>query len=134
MASTICINGVWVRSPVRGLNEVITDAVNNGRNADAEMIGERVGRTSYKLDNLEWRGLYRDEWAEILQLTKDFFFVAKIPDMMTGGWISLKMYCGDRSAQPYWLESDGNFRWYEWCKMNIIDCGIIGDDRRSSDK
>lgn len=134
MASSICISGEWVKSPVRGLNEITTFAVNNGRNADGEMIGEVVGRMNYKLDNLEWRGLYRDEWAHILQLTEGFFFIAKIPDMHTGGWIELKMYRGDASAQPYWLESDGNFRWYESCKMNIIDCGIIGGDRRSSDK
>ena len=132
MASSICINDTWVKSPVRGLKEVMSDAVNNGRNANAEMIGERVGRTSYKLDNLEWRGLWWYEWAEILQLTSGFFFTAKIPDMMTGGWVTIKMYPGDRAGQPYWLDSDGNFLWYESCTMNIIDCGIIGDESRES--
>ena len=134
MASSIALNGVWVPSPVRGLTEITTFAVNNGRNSNGEMIGEVVGRMNYKLDNLEWRGLYRDQWAEILQLTSDFFFMATIPDMHSGGWITLKMYRGDASGQPYWLEDDGNFKWYESCKMNIIDCGIIGGDSRSSDK
>jgi hypothetical protein len=123
--ATININGVDVPSPTRGLTEILTTAVNNGRNMNAEMIGERVGRDQYKIDNLEWRGLWRDEWAQILQLTEDFFFIATIPDMRSGGWITLKMYRGDATAQPYWLEDDGNFKWYESCKMNIIDCGII---------
>ena len=125
MASSIQINGVWLPSPIRGLKEIVSDAVNNGRNASAEMIGERVGRTNYKLENLEWRGLWRDEWAQILQLTSGFFFMATIPDMVSGGWRTLKMYPGDRAGQPYWLDDDGNFKWYESCTMNIIDCGIV---------
>ena len=123
--ATININGVDVPSPVRGLTEITTFAVNNGRNMNGEMIGEVVGRVNYKLDNLEWRGLWRDEWIQIQQLTKDFFFIATIPDMMNGGFITLKMYRGDASCQPYWLDDDGNFKWFESCKMNIIDCGII---------
>lgn len=124
--ATININGMDFPSPIRGLEEIVTDAVNNSRNANGEVIGERVGRTQYKLNNLEWKWLDRDTWARMLQAMSGFFFIATIPDMVTGGWVTLKMYPGDRSAEPYYVDSSGNFTRYLSCKVNIIDCGILG--------
>lgn len=125
MASSIAVNGIWLPSPYRGLEVVVSTAVNDGRNASAELIGERVGRDQYKINNLEWRGLYKEQWAEILQLISGFTFMCKFADPLYGGWVEVGMYCGDRTCQPYWLDDDGTFKWYESCKVNFIDRGIV---------
>ena len=134
MASSISVNGIWLPSPVRGLEVIVSSAVDNGRNSLGELIGERVGRDNYKINNLEWRGLTRAEWSGILELISGFTFMCKFPDPVYGGWVVVGMYCGDRSAQPYWLEGDGNFRWYESCKVNFIDRGIVDQISWSSEK
>lgn len=131
MATTIWVNGTALPSPVRGLEVVVSTAVDNGRNSLGELIGERVGRDQYKINNLEWRGLTRDQWSDILQLISGFVFMCKFPDPVYGGWVEVGMYCGDRTCQPYWLDDSGNFRWYESCKVNFIDRGIVDQISRS---
>ena len=131
MASSIYVNGVALPSPVRGLEVIVSTAVDDGRNSQGELIGERVGRDQYKINNLEWKGLTRREWSDILQLISGFVFMCKFPDPVYGGWVEVGMYCGDRSAQPYWLDDDGNFKWYESCKVNFIDRGIVDQISRS---
>ena len=131
MASSIYVNGVALPSPVRGLEVIVSTAVDDGRNSQGELIGEKVGRDQYKINNLEWKGLTRDEWSDILQLISGFTFMCKFPDPVYGGWVEVGMYCGDRTAQPYWLDDDGNFRWYESCKVNFIDRGIVDQISRS---
>ena len=121
------INNTDVPTPIRGLNEIVSTNVNSGRNANGELVGEKVGRDIYKLDSLEWRWLTKAEWQAILQLVKDFKFTATFPDVVNGGFCTHLCYCGDRSAEPYYIDSSGDFTRYRACKMNVIDCGIIGD-------
>ena len=65
MASSIYVNGVALPSPVRGLEVIVSTAVDDGRNSQGELIGEKVGRDQYKINNLEWKGLTRIEWTYI---------------------------------------------------------------------
>lgn len=120
------INGIAVPCPSVGLEIVLSDAVNSGRNANAEVIAEKVGRTNLKYNNLQWTWLTKDEWYLICSLFSEFFVVAKVWNPAKNGFENIKMYPGDRSAQVYWLEPDGvtpkNF--YQ-CKVNIIDCGLL---------
>ena len=123
----VYIDGILIPTPIRGLTESISTNVNAGRNANGEMIGERVGRDMYKLDNLEWRGLFPEEWEMICQLMKPFKFHVRFPDMVNGGYCTHLCYCGDRHAEPYFLDDTGYFERYRVCKANIIDCAIVGD-------
>ena len=120
------INGIAVPCPSVGLEIILSDAVNSGRNANAEVIAEKVGKTNLKYNNLQWTWLTKDEWHLICSLFDDFFVVAKVWNPAKNDFENIKMYPGDRSAQVYWLEPDGvtpkNF--YQ-CKVNIIDCGLI---------
>lgn len=120
------INGIAVPCPSTGLEIILSDAVNSGRNASAEVIAEKVGKTNIKYNNLRWAWLTRDEWHLICSLFSEFFVVAKVWDPVSNGFVNIKMYPGDRNGQVYWLEEDGvtpkNFK---DCKVNIIDCGII---------
>lgn len=121
------INGVEVPCPSAGLQIILSDAVNSGRNANAEVIAEKVGKTNIKYNELKWVWLTRDEWGLICSLFSNFFVVAKVWNPATNGFVNIKMYPGDRSAEVYWTEKDGvtpkNFK---DCKVNIIDCGIMG--------
>ena len=120
------INGIAVPCPSTGLEIILSDAVNSGRNASAEVIAEKVGKTNIKYNNLRWAWLTRDEWHLICSLFSEFFVVAKVWDPVSNGFVNIKMYPGDRTAEVYWLEPDGvtpkNFR---DCKVNIIDCGLV---------
>lgn len=121
------VNGIQLPCPSTGLEIILSDAVNSGRNANAEVIAEKVGKTNLKYNNLRWAWLTKDEWHLICSVFSEFFVVAKVWNPLTNGFESLKMYPGDRTAEVYWLEPDGvtpkNFR---DCKVNIIDCGLVG--------
>lgn len=129
MASYIKINGVEVPYPKRGLTPTVTTVVDAGRNLNGVVVGQRIGRDQYKLDNLEWPYLSAEEWSRILQLIKGFYFDCTFPDPVTNNWITLRMYCGDRTAEPYWIKRDaqgnpiGKPSHYINCKVNIIDTG-----------
>lgn len=51
------------------------------------------------------------------------FVYVTFPDPVTMKKITIKMYPGDRTAEPYWIDSDGNPITYQSCKVNLIDCG-----------
>lgn len=120
------VNGIALPCPSTGLEIILSDAVNSGRNANAEVIAEKVGKTNIKYNNLRWAWLTKDEWHLICSLFSEFFVIAKVWNPLTNGFESIKMYPGDRTAEVYWLEPDGvtpkNFR---DCKVNIIDCGLV---------
>ena len=121
--SYIRVNGVDLPYPKRGVQPVVTTIVNAGRNANGVVIGQRIGRDQYKLNNLEWPWLSAAEWETILRLISDFYFNVTFPDPVTGEERTIRMYCGDRSAEPYWVDSDGHPTYYRNCKVNFIDTG-----------
>lgn len=121
--SYIRINGVDLPYPKRGVHPIVTTIVNAGRNANGVVVGQRIGRDQYKLDGLEWPWLSAAEWETILRLISGFYFNVTFPDPVTGNPITLKMYCGDRTAEPYWVDSNGNPTYYRNCKVNLIDTG-----------
>ena len=83
----------------------------------------KVGRDQYKLDGLEWPWLTAAQWSTILRLLKNFFVYVTFYDPVTNGQKTLKMYPGDRSAEPYWIDGNGKPTYYRNCKFNLIDVG-----------
>ena len=121
----LTINGTPVPVPIRGLTEEVSTNVNSGRNANGELVGEKVGRDIYKLNNMEWRWLTKAQWAQICTLVGNFKFTATFPDAVNGGFCTHLCYCGNRTCEPYYINDQGDFTFYKSCKMNIIDCGLI---------
>lgn len=121
--SYIKVNGVDLPYPKRGVQPVVTTIVNAGRNANGVVVGQRIGRDQYKLNQLEWPWLSAAEWSRILTLISGFYFMVTFPDPVTGCARTVKMYCGDRSAEPYWVDANGNPTYYRNCKVNFIDTG-----------
>lgn len=120
------VNGIELPCPSVGLEIVLSDAVNSGRNANAEVIAEKVGKTNIKYNNLQWKWLTKDEWHTICQVFSEFFVVAKVWNPVENDFVNIKMYPGDRTAEVYWLEKDGETpKNFTNCKVNIIDCGLV---------
>ena len=124
------INGVALPQPARSDFQLsVMTLVDSTRNSDGVMVGQKVGREQQKI-TCSWAYLDKDTWEDILQLVKDFYFTVKYPDMSTGEYTSRKMYCGDRSAKPFHLGTDGLPIDYIECKMNLID---VGEDTEYAD-
>lgn len=132
MAYFLSINGynigdktesVYIPFPKRGVTPTVTTVVDSGRNANGVVVGQKIGRDQYKIDNLEWAWLTAAQWSKILSLLKGFFVTVKFWDPVSNDSKTLQMYCGDRTAEPYWVNNSGKPTHYYNCKVNLIDTG-----------
>lgn len=119
----IAINGYELPPCKRGVSVIVTTVVDSGRDANGAVVGQRVGRDQYKIDGLEWAWLSAEQWGSILNAMKDFFFYVTFKDPVSNGNKTVKMYCGDRTAEPYWVDGNDNPTFYRNCKVNLIDTG-----------
>lgn len=118
------INGTVLPSPKRDVTITVTTVVDAGRNANGVVVGQRIGRDQYKIDDLEWPFLTAAQWKQILTLVSGFYFDVTFWDPVANAERTIEMYCGDRHAEPYWLdESTGQPTYYKNCKVNLIDTG-----------
>lgn len=121
----IKINGQKVPYPDSGLKLIISTLTNGGRNKNGKVIAERVGRDQNKIDSLQWKILSAEEWSRILNLVKDYYIDVTFPNMLTNTPQTLRMYVGDREAEPVFLNDSDMPTQYKNCKFNIIDVGEI---------
>lgn len=119
----LAINGYELPSPKRGVAPIVTTIVDAGRDANGTVVGQRIGRDQYKLDNLEWPWLEAEVWSRILSILSNFFVYVTFPDPVTNEIITLKMYPGDRTAEPYYVDDSGKPTHYRNCRFNLIDTG-----------
>lgn len=119
----ISVNGYDFPSPKRGVKPTVATMVNSGRNANGAVVGQRVGRDQYKLDTLEWPWLSAKKWGEMLSVLSSFFVYVTFIDPVSNSPITIKMYPGDRTAEPYWVDGNEKPTFYRNCKVNLIDCG-----------
>lgn len=121
----IKINSLVCPYPKRGVRLLTATLVDSARNTNGTVVGQKLGRDQYKIDALEWPMLTATQWSAILkQFSSNFYANVTFPDMVNNQWKTLKMYPGDRTAEPYWLdEKTGLPVTYINCKVNIIDVG-----------
>lgn len=117
------LNGNPLPSPKRGVTPTVTTLVNSGRNANGVVVAQKIGRDQYKIDNLEFPWLSASEWSRILKILDHFFVYVTFYDPVTNGRKTVRMYVGNRTAEPYWVDSDGKPLFYRNCKFNLIDTG-----------
>ena len=117
--SYLKINGYELPPPKRGVHPIVTTVVDAGRNAN----GAVVGRDQYKIDGLEWSWLTADQWSRILSILSNFFVYVTFIDPVTNAEKTIKMYPGDRTGEPYWVDANGKPTHYRNCKFNVIDTG-----------
>ena len=124
MSSFLNVNGYDLPSPRYGFQYVIQTTVDAGRNLNGAMVGQKVGRDLIKLDQLQWVGLDTAERERILQLFDDFFVDVTLEDCRTGQPITIKMYPGDRTVKPLFVDKETHMiSKDEVLAVNLIDCG-----------
>lgn len=125
MQKFITINGVEFPMPRRGLGMQVATLVDSARNANGVFVGQKIGRDQQKIDGLEWAYLSAEQWSTMLSIfDSNFIVTVRYPNMVTGDWVSRRMYVGDRSAKPFMLDEEtGLPKSYIDCKFNLIDTG-----------
>lgn len=123
----IRIAGVPIPNPnYQSLKQTIATIVNSGRNADAQVIAQKIGRDQSKIE-LSWDYLTSEEWGAILSIF-DRSFINEVTyfDMVKQQLITREMYVGDRTGRPFNPDELMNPRAWLECKANLIDTGRGG--------
>lgn len=124
MKPFIKVNGVPFPMPGRHPTLMVATLVNSARNTAGTVVGQKIGRDQYKIDNLFWPHLKAEEWSRILKAFSNFYVDVQFPDMVNNDWIMLRMYPGDRTAEPWLIDDNTGLPTdYINCKVNIIDVG-----------
>lgn len=125
LSSFLNVNGYDFPPPRRGFSWTISTIVNAGRNANNAVIGDRVGRDLYKLDNMEWVGLTPKQREMMLKAIEPFYVPVTFEDMKKPGHpITIIMYPGDRSGSPLFVDKLTHMVLQdETLKFNLIDTG-----------
>lgn len=125
LSSFLNVNGYNFPPPRRGFSWTISTTVNAGRNANNAVIGDRVGRDLYKLDNMEWVGLTPKQREMMLKAIEPFYVPVTFEDMKKPGHpITIIMYPGDRSGSPLFVDKLTHMVLQdETLKFNLIDTG-----------
>ena len=105
--------------------QIISTMVDQARTADGIVRGEVIA-TAPKHE-LKWRVLSPEKWSEILTFfDKHFYFNATYTDMVTNSTVTKTFYVGDRSANPFIIDTaSGKPRYYLDCQANIIGIGDV---------
>lgn len=125
LSSFLNVNGYNFPPPRRGFSWTISTTVNGARNANNAVIGDRVGRDLYKLDNMEWVGLTPKQREMMLKAIEPFYVPVTFEDMKKPGHpITIIMYPGDRSGSPLFVDKLTHMVLQdETLKFNLIDTG-----------
>lgn len=117
----LVVSGVNFPTPVRDYEIVRSQLVDNGRNANGVVVGQKIGSKLWKINNLHWKGLNATTWATMQAALEPFYVEVDF----TGDdnvRHHLLMYPGDSTAKPYYLNGI-QYDVYENCKFNLIDTG-----------
>lgn len=121
ISNLIIVNGVALPTPCRDLEIIRSQAVDSARNASGAVVGQKVGRKMWKINNLHWTGLNQQQW-NLIQNALEPFFVDVTFTGDDGQRHTITMYHGDTNAKPYHV-TGVSYDFYENCSFNLIDCG-----------
>lgn len=125
LTSFLNVNGYDFPCPVYGFQYTISTTVDAGRNVSGAVIGQRVGRDLYKLNNLQWVGLTPEQRRMMLKALEPFYVPVTFEDFKTGQPITITMYPGDRTGKPLFVDELTHMVMMdESLSFNLIDCGL----------
>ena len=102
---------------------IIATLVNSGRNANAIVTAQKIGRDQDKTE-CRWNYLPKNDWERLLRFwDKNFFFNFIYYSRVKGQKISRKFYIGDRSDQPFDINANGIPTAYKNCVASLVDTG-----------
>lgn len=124
MSSFLNVSGYDYPCPRYGFQYIISTVVDAGRNVNGTVVGQRIGRDLYKLDQLQWVGLKPEQRMIILKSLEEFYVPVTFQDCLTGMPITIKMYPGDRTCKPLFADEISHMVTHdELLAFNLIDCG-----------
>lgn len=119
----LIVNGVKFPCPAPGMEIIHSQTVDAGRNANNAIVGQKVGRKLWKINNLQWNGLDSDTWKMMKKALEPFY----VPVTFTtdeNERITITMYPSDTNGQPLFLQDDNvHYKNFRTCKFNLIDTG-----------
>lgn len=125
LSAFLNVNGMDWPCPRDGFEYEYAIAVNSGRDANAAVTGQIVGRQIVKLNAMEWVGLRPEEWAAMMRSLQPFFVPVTYWDCETQSPKTVTMYPGNKTARPLFAyPSSHEVEIYRNCKVNLIDCGL----------
>lgn len=102
---------------------IIATMVNSGRNANAVVVAQKIGRDQEKTE-LKWNYLEKELWEEMLRFwDQHFFFNFTYYSRVDGVKITRKFYISDRTDRPKDIDSNGVPTCYVDCTANVVDTG-----------
>lgn len=107
----------------KGITVSVNMVTSSARNANGVLVRQKIGRTQYKLENVEWPQLSPEEWESILEIINSGYFDVTFLNPETNQPITIKMYCDEKTAVPYYVDGNGRPAFYRNCKINLIDSG-----------
>lgn len=115
---------IWLPNPEKTSGKsTIATMVNSGRNANAVVTAQKIGRDQDKTE-LSWVLLNKDEWERLLGFfDSNFFFDFTYYSPVSRNKITRKCYISDRKFSPFDIDSFGIPVAYKDCSLNIIDTG-----------
>lgn len=120
----IWINNIQLPMPDLGLKVLRTQLVDAGRNAQGQVVAQKINRRLLKLEPLKWSYLPASTWSTILQEIEKFEGVLKLWDTRTNAFVEMQVYWGDASDEPWHINtSTGEILDYRNCQCNVIDMG-----------
>lgn len=103
---------------------IIETLVNSGRNADAVVVAQKIGRDQEKTE-MSWNYLPKEDWEKMLRFwDTNFFFNFTYYSRVAGTKITRKFYIGDRSDTPFNVDASGIPTAYVDCTANVVDTGV----------
>jgi hypothetical protein len=119
------INGIDLPYPSTGLVVQRQQFVDSARNAQGQVVAQKINRRLIKFDNLVWKHLTASKWREILVEIEKFEGELYFWDNLTGSFITRKVYWGDASEEVFKINKvTGEVLEYLNCSVNIIDMGF----------
>ncbi len=121
--SFIKINGIQFPCPSTGLKFLGSQIVDSARNANGEVVSQKINRRQIKLDSVTWGYLPANTWEAILQEIQKFTGVIEFYSPYQRAWVTMEIYWGDDTGEPLFLDDSGKPISYINCGCNIIDTG-----------
>lgn len=117
-------SGLWLPNPDNTSGKgTIATLVNSGRNANAVVVAQKIGRDQDKSE-LQWNYLDKEVWESLVRFWDvNFFFNFSYYSPVVSGRIIRKCYIGDRTWRPFDIDYNGFPTAYQECAANVIDTG-----------
>ena len=123
LSAFLNVNGYDFPCPRYGFQYIISTIVDSGRNVNGAVVGQKIGRDLFKLNNMQWVGLMPETRRMMLSALEPFYVPVTFEDYRTGQPITITMYPGDRTGKPLFADKLTHMVTQdEVLSFNLIDC------------